>query len=89
MAASFDQTTLSPSRPVDATVDERDEEGDRDPPEADILKGWKLFLAFVAMLNSMFLVALDGVSVIFLCLLSISHGWQFTDDCRDCCPGHC
>jgi hypothetical protein len=39
-----------------------DDEEEKDPDDEDLLHGVKLFLAFGAMLFSIFLVALDGVS---------------------------
>jgi hypothetical protein len=51
-------------RPVSNKLDEyhpEEEEEEKDPDEKDLLHGMKLFLAFVAMLLSIFLVALDGV----------------------------
>lgn len=76
LSVGQDQITLTPSYPepvsliIPETIDEKGvdvtvaEEEDRDPPDSDILTGWKLFLAFVAMLSSMFLVALDGVGLV-------------------------
>jgi hypothetical protein len=40
----------------------KEEEEERDPDEKDLLHGTKLILAFVAMMFSLFLVALDVVS---------------------------
>ena len=47
---------------VDVLVEDEEEENLKDPDEKDILSGMKLFLAFVAMMLSLFLVALDTVS---------------------------
>jgi hypothetical protein len=48
--------------PIKDSDDSLTEEEDKDPDEKDILHGTKLVLALVAMLLSLFLVALDGVS---------------------------
>ena len=45
--------------------DYADDEEEKDPDEKDLLHGMKLVMVFVAMLLSLFLVALDGVSVKF------------------------
>jgi hypothetical protein len=42
-------------------VDELEEDEEKDPDQKDILRGMKLFLAFAAMMLSLFLVALDAV----------------------------
>ena len=55
-------------RPVTNKLDEHhpeEEEEEKDPDEKDLLHGMKLFLAFAAMLLSIFLVALDGVRSLF------------------------
>jgi hypothetical protein len=57
-------TNYSKPQPEEMDVDDNhsEEDEDKDPDEKDILHGMKLVLAFVAMLLSLFLVALDGVS---------------------------
>jgi hypothetical protein len=49
-------------------ADDVEEEEEKDPPKEDLLNGMKLFLAFFAMMLSLFLVALDVVSFLSLTL---------------------
>jgi hypothetical protein len=56
---SISSNEQSATKRVDELEEDHDE--DKDPDEKDILRGMKLFLAFVAMLLSLFLVALDAV----------------------------
>jgi hypothetical protein len=51
--------------------DVEEEEEERDPPEEDLLSGMKLFLAFFAMMLSLFLVALDVVSSYLIPLIRV------------------